>query len=215
MVGRVDQFPARPLSMRLLFDLGETSNWRSTRPVREPSKRNKRRTTEPVSMDLLFRLGKASEWRRRCPWPQRRVKRKKRRLPPPDSQLDPVLFACRPTVVPPGEDKVAILAARYAKRQSLWSPQDRGVPEITRPMELKALADMFLAHCVSGVEKRHDSSWRANPWHGDTGKHVHLGYFQRQEDAVIAVARWKNRLKGDEDLCDRREEWAGREEGEY
>jgi len=122
------------------------------------------------------------------------------RREPWEDATEPVLYhpgvslfcGTGPAKVKPGPDKVEILAARHANKEALWNPQEKPGDVPTPPIE-HAFNQMLLHHFISGVEEIHPTKWRAHPWDKDIKKHVHLGYFRYQEEAVLAVVKWRKR----------------------
>lgn len=113
-----------------------------------------------------------------------------------------------PTKIKPGPDKVAIFEARYANRTPLWRKDDADC----HPVDMNdyhgftiALGDIMKGN-ATGIELIADlgmrkKPWRAHPWDPEAGSegqgaHVHLGYYERWEQANLAVRLW-NAARGE------------------
>jgi hypothetical protein len=108
-----------------------------------------------------------------------------------DNHPEPVLGPCQPTKAAPGSpEKIAILEARYANGQSLWH-EDDPVIRLSEATEGIEQALSLFRKSWRGAEERHSSSHRANPWCGEFGRHVHLGYFRTPEESIEAIRAWR------------------------
>lgn len=127
---------------------------------------------------------------------QRAAMRKWKRQQPlpkiPNSTAEPVLPASPTSALPGSPEKLRIMVERLRNGQSMHHPDDA----LAVPRDLlMAFTEMCLHRDAGGVSWNPDlQKWRARPWWTLGPKQYrrfHLGYFLKQECAIVAVRRWR------------------------
>ena len=120
------------------------------------------------------------------------------------SQYTLLTFKSKPTPESPTKhspgtpEKIAILAERFARGESLWHPEDADMGRI--PLDAERIRDALLLREKvvnkpgrTGIERLRDGRVRVRPfWEG---KKYHIGVFDTEKEAQEVVEQyWKDRL---------------------
>lgn len=134
----------------------------------------------------------------------------------PNPIPEPQLFAPYTCTIPPGPDRVEVLALRHQLKTSLWHTADatmsRSVDYVSNLVQLgyaiqeAALAERGIRWGADGVklvpgdDPGDPPRWRAQIWdpsaNGGKGGHIHLGYADERADAVDLIVKWYRRYCG-------------------
>ena len=93
------------------------------------------------------------------------------------------------------ESRVEILAKRFANREPFYDSRDGGRLPLVDLMSALISASLFWD--VRGVYKISDNKYRVQIWSREKQDHVHGGYFDTLEDAIVA---WRKLMGMEESI---------------